>query len=127
MSTPHSASRLGENASFGVRFLCLRHSYVNCSVCISTPVDSPSVRAAFLWIFLSTSHLLGFSVRSQFLGENVFLLTPAGLALLLARVWTFTAIDEDLKPCVVFHCHHWFLFCSFLESMGTGWLLLDDS
>ena len=60
---------------------------------VSTPVDSPSERAAFLWIFLSTSHLLDCSVRSQFLGENVFLLTPAGLALLLAPAGFVSVLD----------------------------------
>ncbi len=66
MSTPHSASRLGENAFFGVRFFCLRHSFVHCSVCMCANACRFSVCACCFLVDFSVhfTSLLNFSVRS---------------------------------------------------------------
>ena len=66
MFTPHSASLLGENAFFGVRFFCLRHSFANCSFCICVNTCRFSVCACCF--------LVDFSVHSNhldFLSETL--------------------------------------------------------
>ncbi len=103
VSTPHSASRLGKNAFFGVRFLCLRHFYVHCSVCICVNACRFSVCACcFLVDFSVHFASFGFFCPKPFSWRERFSSAPAGLALLLAPAGFVSVLD-----CSVYDTSWW--------------------
>ena len=118
MSTPHSASLPGENVFFGVRFFCLRHSFANVLFApVSTPVDSPSVSAVSLWIFLSTPIIWIFCLK---FGSSLRGSVPASLFVTRSRPLAsrlFGCCDENSVP--VLDC----LLCFALVFVSLGHLL----